>query len=123
MPTLAPLLEALKIEPGRFIIVGEEHLHEMAVSHFQRTLWSFIRREIFHNTAAHNSGQSRGESLSSQTLRYFNRQFLPEDQGHAELVGFIDKCAQWLSPQHPGQQKLVRYGKFVFAVKTPAELD
>ncbi|KAH3976476.1 hypothetical protein HBI56_229380 [Parastagonospora nodorum] len=113
MPTLAPLLEVLKLEPGRFVIVGEELPHRMAVSLFHRTLWSIIRREMFHNTAAHKFGQSRGENLSSQTLQYFCRQFLPGDKGHAELVTFIDKGAQWLSPQHPGQQKLARYEKLV----------
>ncbi|EAT83603.1 hypothetical protein SNOG_09411 [Parastagonospora nodorum SN15] len=123
MPTLAPLLEVLKLEPGRFVIVGEELPHRMAVSLFHRTLWSIIRREMFHNTAAHKFGQSRGENLSSQTLQYFCRQFLPGDKGHAELVTFIDKGAQWLSPQHPGQQKLARYEKFVFAVRTHSELD
>jgi hypothetical protein len=123
MPTLAPLLEVLKLEPGRFVIVGEEHLHRTAVSLSHRMLWSIIRREMFHNTAAHKFGQPRGENHSSQTLPYFGCQFLPEDQGHVELVTFIDKCAQWLSPRHPGRQKLARYKKVVFAVRTPAELD
>jgi len=123
IPTLAPLLDVLKIEPARFIIVGEEHLHQMAVSLFHSTLWNSTRREIFHSTATHKFGKNRGEGFSSQPLPYFGRRFLPEDKGHGELVAFIDKCAQWLSPQHPGQQKLARYEKFVFAVRTPAELN
>jgi hypothetical protein len=122
IPTLAPLLEMLKIEPARFIIIGEEHMHQVAVSLFHSTLWNSIRREIFHSTAAHKFGKHR-EGLSSHALPYFGRRIFPEDTEHGELVAFIDKCAQWLSPQHPGQQKLARYEKFVFAVRTPAELN